>query len=145
MNTDIMAPAVLQLMPESVHTRAMREHLHVADIGVWMSLIPLAWQVARAHGIDLRELLPDSTGQRAGTRDGRQHCYGHCAPWSGSITLCLRFREKDGTWLARRSLADIDRTLAHELAHFVNRQHGGLHDRAQANILTTIQELRRGR
>lgn len=120
----------------------MREHLHPNDIGTWMGLIPLAFAAACRHGIDLKELKPDSTGKRETVREGRQSCYGWCRPWSGSITVCIRFREKSGLWLARIPQDIYLDTLAHELAHFVNMTHGDLHARATANILTTIQELR---
>lgn len=119
----------------------MRQHLHPNDIGAWCALVPLAFEAARRHGITLHELRPDSTGHRHGK--DRVLCYGWCRPWSGSVTVCLRFREKDGTWLARQPEHVYLDTLAHELAHFVNLQHGELHDRATANILNTIQELRR--
>jgi hypothetical protein len=125
--------------------RAMREHLHPCDIGTWMQLIPVAFEAARRHGIELQDLFPDSTGRRLGTRDRTQSCYGWCQPWSGRVTVVVRFRDAKGEWMtARRPTEDIYRTLAHELAHFMNIRHGEMHSRAQAHILTTIQDIRRG-
>lgn len=120
---------------------AMRDHLHPADIGAWCELIPLAFEAARIHGIDLRELLPDSTAKQPGTK---QDCTGWCCKATGTIAVCIRMKEKNGEWCNRRPAAHYLRTLAHELAHLVQWSHGDLHNRATENILTTIQELRSG-
>jgi hypothetical protein len=121
---------------------SMTAHLHPNDIGVWCEVVGVAFEAARRHRITLRVLCADSTG-RASAR--HTSCYGWCQPWLGKVTVCVRYRE-GGEWLsARRPVADILRTLAHELAHFVTERHGDAHDRATANILTTIQDIRRGR
>jgi hypothetical protein len=120
---------------------AMRDHLHPADIGAWMELIPLAFEAARIHSIDLRELLPDSTARLPGSR---KDCTGWCQKHTATIAVCIRMKELDGSWCNRRPRDHYLRTLAHELAHLVQWKHGAAHDRTTENILTTIQELRRG-
>jgi hypothetical protein len=122
--------------------QAMRDHLHPADIEAWVKLIPLAFEAAKAHGIELREFLPDSTAALPGAKRDK-FCTGYAFK-DGRIAVCIRMRDNDGSWCARRPEPDYLRTLAHELAHLVQWNHGAAHDRTTENILNTIQDIRRG-
>lgn len=118
--------------------QAMREHLHPLDLALWMRVIPVAWQMSRDWRLPMRAVLPESRMHRY----GHAGCTGLCHN-DGTIRLVLRHRDrKTDQWMGPRPEAHVWLTLAHELAHLEQWEHGPRHTALLERLLQDINDIR---
>ena len=97
----------IQVLPGGIAIDDPR--FHPLDLGLWIRMIPVAWDTARAYKLPLKEIQPTPLPGGA----ANQSILGCCYPHLGVIHIALRFRDREGNWLGPRPEPDVWRTLAH--------------------------------